>query len=69
MATWTKMKIQNLVKIEWASVVSKEIVVCHTVFGDLTVKVSDLKIKLQSPYLLPAIRAIYQDMLDFAEKK
>lgn len=66
--TWTKMKMTNLVEIEWADAL-KKFVVCHTLYGDLRVPVEGLREKLQSPFLLPAVRAIYEDMLDFAEKK
>ena len=66
MATWTKMKINKLVQIEWADAL-KKFVVCHTVYGDLTGSVKQLKEKIQSPNLLPTIREIYQDMIEFSE--
>ena len=68
MTTWTKMKIGNLVQIEWADAL-KKFVICKTVYGDITESVDSLKSKLQSDNLLSAIRKIYTDMLEFAEKK
>lgn len=68
MATWTKMKIDNLVSIDWANSV-KTHVVCHTLFGDMVESVEKLKEKVQNKNLLRPIREIYQDMLEFAEKK
>lgn len=66
MGTWTKMKITNLVQIEWADS-QKKFVTCKTVYGSMTESVERLREKLQG-YLLPPIRSIFQDMLDFAEK-
>ena len=66
-ATWTRMKINGLVQIEWKTL-GKTHVVCHTVYGDLVESVEGLKDKLQSPYLLRPIREIYGDMLEFAEQ-
>lgn len=66
MATWTKMKIDNLVSIDWANSV-KTHVVCHTLFGDMVESVEKLKEKVNNKNLLRPIREIYQDMLEFAE--
>ena len=66
MTTWTKMKIGNLVQIEWADAL-KKFVICKTLYGDLIESVESLKTKLQSDNLLSAIRKIYSDMLNFAE--
>ena len=68
MTTWTKMKIQDLVKIEWGDAFHK-FVTCKTLYGDLTESVENLKKKLESQNLLSAIRKIYSDMLEFAERK
>lgn len=69
MTTWTKMKITNLVEIEWADAFHK-FVRCKTLYGEMPLQTADdLRYKLQSPYLLPSIRRIYEDMLDFAEKE
>lgn len=67
MATWTEMKVNKLVEIEWGDAL-KRTVRCKTVYGEMLEKVADLKIKLQGN-LLPPIRSIFQDMLDFAESK
>ena len=67
--TWTEMKIQDLVKIEWADALHR-FVTCHTLYGDMPpITVEDLKAKLESRSLLSAIRKIYSDMLEFAEGK
>jgi hypothetical protein len=68
MTTWTKMKIDNLVKIGWANSVHTH-VFCKTLFGEMIEPVSKLKVKVQDRQILRPIRKIYQDMLDFAEGK
>lgn len=68
MATWTQMKVKELVQIEWADAL-KRFVRCKTLYGEMTESVDALKTKLESSYLLPAIRSIFQDMLNFAENK
>lgn len=66
MATWTKMKIDNLVQIEWADAL-KKFVRCKTLYGELLESVESLKNKVQDQQLLAPIRAIFSDMLAFAE--
>lgn len=66
MTTWTKMKINKMVEIEWANSI-KTHVLCRTIYGDMVESVSDLREKLRNNFLLKPIRKIYQDMLDFAE--
>ncbi len=62
------MKVGNLVKIEWANIVQTH-VRCKTLYGELSESVSSLRLKVQDRQLLAPIRAIFQDMLDFAEGK
>lgn len=66
MATWTKMKVNNLVQIEWANY-AKTHVRCRTLYGELLESVEKLRLKVQDRQILPPIRAIFKDMLDFAE--
>ena len=68
MGTWTEMKVENLVKIEWADAL-KKFVRCQTVYGEMVESVEGLRAKLQSDTLLKPIRSIFQDMLNFAEKE
>lgn len=67
MATYTRMKIGNMVEIEWADAL-KKFVRCKTVYGEMVESVENLRAKLQSDTLLKPIRSIFQDMLNFAEK-
>lgn len=66
MGTWTHMKVENLVKIEWADAL-KKFVRCQTVYGEMVESVEGLRAKLQSDTLLKPIRAVFQDMLTFAD--
>lgn len=68
MTTWTKMKLENMVEIEWANSV-KTHVLCRTVYGNMVESVSGLREKLRDSFLLKPIRKIYEDMLNFAEGK
>ncbi len=61
------MKIQDLVKIEWADALHR-FVACKTLYGDMPIMtIANLKEKLENQNLLSAIRKIYSDMLEFAE--
>lgn len=60
------MKINDLVKIEWADAL-KKFVICHTLYGDMLESVENLKLKVRDRQILAPIRKIYQDMLDFAQ--
>jgi len=66
MATWTKMKVNNMVQIEWGDAFKKT-VRCKTVYGEMLESVDRLREKVKDRYLLTPIRKIYQDMLDFAQ--
>lgn len=66
MGTWTNMKIEKQVKIEWANAL-KTHVLCTTLYGALTESVEDLERKANDKTILPAIRKIFQDMLDFTK--
>ena len=68
MATWTNMKVKNLVTFEWANSI-KTHVTCKTLEGrTMTESVNSLKTKVNDPNLLRPIRSIFQDMLDWAEQ-
>lgn len=62
------MKIKNLVKFDWGDAL-KRTVTCTTVEGRTMIeKVCDLERKAKDKTILAPIRAIYEDMLEWAEK-
>lgn len=67
MTTWTQMKVSQMVQFS-TNLLGTHVTV-KTVHGELTESVADLKDKLQNSQLLPAIRKIYQDMLEYAESQ
>lgn len=67
MATWTNMKVNRMV--EFSCNLPRTHVTVRTVEGTFTQSVAELRQKLQENHLLPEIRKIFQDMLDFAEGK
>jgi hypothetical protein len=66
MATWTKMKVDGLVKFEWANALKTHINVL-SVYGNMpNLTVSEIQERIDSrPH--PVIRQIYEDILKWVK--
>jgi hypothetical protein len=66
MTTWTKMKINKM--LEFSTNAWKTTVTVKSIYGEYTDSVSNIRRKLQDADLLPPVRKMFQDMLDYWEK-
>lgn len=65
MTTWTKMKINKM--LEFSTNLLKTHVTIKSIYGEYTDSVSNIRRKLQDADLLPPVRKMFQDMMDYWE--
>lgn len=63
MTTWTNMRINNM--IEFSTNALRTHVTVRSVYGVYTQSVEEIRLKLLNNELLPPVRRMFQDMLDY----